>query len=443
MKKLFRFFCVILAVALLVTALSTSASAVTFENDVTVYSDSILLVNLDTDMVVYERDADTQRYPASLTKIMTYIIAAEYFDDIEKDTIEVKKSVIDKVTDMGMVTSGLEWHTGEKLPVVDVLYNLMVPVGHDSAMLLADFIGSGSEEAFVKMMNDKASELGCTGTHFANCTGVHDPDHYTTARDLYIMTKYAMGLPMFSKICATPTYYIGDDDYPIITTNYMIDPGRGGEYFYTYATGVKNGTTDEAGRCLVSSAVYNGYAYLCVSLHAPYDEEKEKTDQYCMIEAADLFRWAFINLSFVTAVTRDTPVCEQKIDHAWDTESILLVPENDLNLVLPDGYTEADIEIRPDSDKPVSAPINAGDIITTASVLYKGQEIDKINLVAHDTVKVSPLLYITDAVRSVLTSFWFLLAVAIIVVLFIVYLSVSAAYGRKKRAQERRNKNKK
>ncbi|MBQ6152833.1 MAG: D-alanyl-D-alanine carboxypeptidase [Ruminococcus sp.] len=432
-----------LIVGILISVSALQASAVTFDNDVKVYSDSIYMVNLDTGMPVYEKDPDAKRYPASLTKVMTYIVACEYFDDIENTRIDIKQSVIDKVLDMGMVTSGLEWHTGESLTVLDILYNLMIPVGHDSAMVLADYIGGGSEAAFVDMMNDKADELGCTGTHFTNPTGIHDDNHYTTARDLYLMTKYAMGLPMFSKICSTSTYYLENDDFPIITTNYMIDPGRGGEYFYTYATGIKNGTTVEAGRCLISTAVYEGYAYMCVALHAPYNENKDDLEQYCMLEAADLFRWAFLNLTFVTATTKSTPVCEQKVDHAWDTESILLVPESDLNVVLPDDYAEGDIQIVPDNTDSVSAPINAGDIITTATVFYKGQEFEKINLVAQDSVSVSPILYVTDAVRSVLTSVWFLMAVAIIVILFIVYITVSSSYSRRKKAKERNERRRK
>lgn len=410
------------------------ASAVTFDCDVETFSDSILMVNLDTGMEVYAKDADTKRYPAGLTKIMSYIVAAEYFDDFDGTKIDIKQSVIDKVLAKGMSTSGMDWYVGEKLTVTNLLYGMMVPQGHDAAMILADYIGEGNEKVFVDMMNEKAEELGCTGTHFTNCTGIHDPDHYTTARDLAIMTRYAMSLPMFSKICGTSTYYVKkSDDYPLTTTNWMIDAGRGGDYFYTYATGVKNGTTDEAGRCLVATAVYEGYAYLCVCLHAPYDEAKEKTDQYCMIESANLFRWAFLNLTFVTPATRTTPVCEQAVDHAWDTESILLVPENDLNVVLPSGYSSGDVTITPDTTESVSAPINKGDIITTATVRYKGDPFATINLVASDSVAVSPILYVTDAVRTVLTSPWFLISVALVVVLFVIYVSVSTSYAKKKK----------
>ena len=435
MRRLIRSIAVSAALALMISfALPAVSSAATFDFKVETYSDSILMVNLDTDMEVYAKDADSQRYPAGLTKIMTYIIAAEYFDDFNT-RIEIKQSVIDSVLAEGMNCTGLDWHVGEKLTVQDILYAMMLPIGHDAAIVLADYIGKGDIKAFVDMMNSKAEELGCTGTHFVNPTGVHNKNHYSTARDLYIMSKYAIGLPMFSKICSTATYYLEGDDYPIITTNYMIDVGRGGDYFYTYATGLKNSTTPQAGRCLVATARLDdeGYSYICVCLHAPYDEEKDDTEQYCMIEAANLFRWAFLNLTFVTPVTRDTPICEQKVDHAWDTDSILLVPRSDLNIVLPYDYSEAEITIVPDNTDPVSAPISKGDFITTATVYYKDQAFASIDLVAQDSVSVSPILYTTDAVRSVLTSPWFLGAVALIVVLFVIYVSVSSSYAKKKR----------
>lgn len=436
MKKIISIF-----IALLIVIIScVGTSAISFDCDVKTYSDSILMVNLDSEMVVYEKDADSKRYPASLTKIMTYIIAAEYFDDYDDTRIEIKQSIITDLQANGIACSGLEWHVGDKMTVTDLLYALMVPIGHDAATVLADYITKESGTDFVTMMNDKAKELSCEGTHFTNATGVHDPDHYTTARDMYIITKYAMGLPMFSKICATSTYYLEGDDYPLTTTNYMIDVGRGGDYYYTYATGVKNGTTDEAGRCLVSTAVYDGYAYMIVCLHAPYDYEKDVVEQYPMIESANLYRWAFLNLEFVTQATKDTPICEQKVEHAWDSDSILLVPETDLNIVLPYDYNEADVTIIPDSTDPVSAPISKGDVITTATVYYKGGAFTKINLIAQEDVKVSLILYVSEMIKSVLTSVWFLLSVLVVVVLFVVYVAVSTSYSKKKQAQNSKRK---
>ena len=438
MKKMIRLSAAVLSVLLLFTvACGIPASALSFDCDVEQYSDTLLMVNLDTGMGVFAKEADTRRYPAALTKVMTYIVAAEAFDDFDKE-IPIKQTCIDSVINGGMSCSGVDWYVGESLTVENLLYAMMLPTGHDAAMVLADYVCEGDLTKFVDQMNDKAQELGCTDTHFTNPFGTHDENHYTTARDLYKITKYAMGLPLFSKICSTATYYAKeDDDIPFITTNWMIDAARGGDYYYVYATGVKNGSTQQAGRCLIANAVCDGYAYMCICLHAPYDESKEENEQYCMIEAANMFRWAFLNLSFVTPVTKDTPVCEQKVDHAWDTESILLVPQNDFNVILPYDYSDGDIKIVPDSTDAVSAPINKGDIVTTATVYYKNEPYKQINMVAHDRVGVSPILYTTDAIRGVLTSPWFLIAVGLVVVLFIIYVSVSSSYAKKRKKDKK------
>jgi len=436
-----RIIAIILAAFFAFCASAVSASALTFDCDVEQFSDTLLMVNLDTDMEVFVKDADNHRDPTGLTKIMSYIIVAEHYDDFDT-RIDIKQSCIDRVYDLGMGCSGVDNYVGSSLTVTDLLYAMMLPEGQDGTMVLADAVGEGDLSKFVDMMNSKAAELGCNDTHFTNPFGKHDDDHYTTARDLYKMTKYAMGLPMFSKICGSTTYYADDSDdaEPFITTNWLIDSARGGEYNYVYATGIKNATSQQAGRCLVATAVCDGYAYMCVCMHAPYDEESDENDQYCMIEAANMFRWAFLGLSFCTPATKDTPVCEQAVDHAWDTKSILLLPEYDLNVILPYDYSESDVKIVPDNTDPVSAPISKGDVVTTATVTYRGEPFTTINLVSDRDVGVSPILYFTDTIGGVLRSPWFLIAVGLVVVLFIVYVSVSSSYSKKRR--ERRGKTK-
>ena len=438
MKTLKRILSVLMA-GILALCCVVPASALTFDCDVQQYSDTILMVNMDTGMEVFAKEADTRRYPAALTKIMTYIIAAEHFEDLGT-MIPVKENCIKTVYDLGMNCSGVDNYVGKSLSVTDLLYAMMLPEGQDATMVLCDAIGEGDYRKVVPMMNDKAQELGCTDTHFANPFGNHAEDHYTTARDLYKITKYAMGLPLFSKICGTSTYYVNEDDEPFITTNWLVDSARGGEYNYVYATGVKNATSKEAGRCLVATAVCDGYSYMCICLHAPYNENGEENEQYCMIEAANMFRWAFLGLAFQTPVTKDTPICEQKVDHAWDTKSVLLTPESDLNVILPYDYTDGDVKIVPDHTDSVSAPIKKGDVVTTAKVLYRGEEFTSINLVSDSDVSVSPILFFTDTIGGILRSPWFLIAVGLVVVLFIVYVSVSSSYAKKRRKRSKKDR---
>ncbi len=437
--KIFRRIAAMLIVVPVLLCSVFPAAGLTFDCDVKQYSDSLLMVNMDTGMEVFVKDADTRRYPAALTKIMTYIIVAEHYEDFGT-TIPIKESCINSVYDLGMTCSGVDNYVGKNLSVTDLLYAMMLPAGQDATMVLCDAIGEGDYHKVVPLMNDKAKELGCADTHFANPFGNHAEDHYTTARDLYKITKYALGLPMFSKICGTTTYYVNEDDEPFITSNWLVDGARGGEYNYVYATGVKNASSKQAGRCLVATAVCDGYAYMCICLHAPYDENGEDNEQYCMLEAADMFRWAFLGLAFQTPVTKDTPICEQKVDHAWDTKSILLTPESDLNVILPHDYTEGDVRIVPDNTESISAPIKKGDVVTSAKVLYRGEEFTSINLVSGSDVGVSPILFFTDTIGGILRSPWFLIAVGLVVILFIIYVSVSSSYAKKRRKRSKKKR---
>ncbi len=249
-KKLSVVLSLLLVMIMVASIALIPANAANYSNKVKVASASALLINLDTGQTVYEKKADTKRYPASTTKIMTYIIVAEHVDSFKRTNVPIKQSVLNILNGTGSSVANVSSHVGGTMTVLDLLYSMMVPSGNDAAVVLADYVGGGSIKKFVTMMNKKAKELGCKNTHFENPDGLHHKDHYTTARDLAIMTQYALTLPEFSKITNTTTYYVSGESFPLVTTNYLIDSNRGGNYYYPYAQGVKTGTTDEAGHCL-------------------------------------------------------------------------------------------------------------------------------------------------------------------------------------------------
>ena len=262
-------------------------NAAEFNVDIKLKSKSVYLENLDTGNVVFSKDPDERRFPASTTKIMTYIITAEHVSDFKKTYVTVKSDVLHLLDGTGSSVAGLE--ADEKLSIYQLLNCLMIPSGNDAALILADYIGGGDISKFVGMMNDKAKKLGCKNTHFENPHGLNDPNHYTTVTDMATITKYALTLPMFAEISNTVTSdCLGDDRY-LVTTNYMIDENRGGEYYYPYAQGIKTGSTgNDSGYCLVSTAVKNGYTYLCVAYGAPYEDENgELYDNGAMIDSVN------------------------------------------------------------------------------------------------------------------------------------------------------------
>lgn len=429
MKKLaIKLISLVSTLSVIIAASAVSAGAVSYKNDVVVRSEAVLMVNRDIDQVVYEKNADEKRYPASTTKIMTYIIAYENIEDVDNTMIPIKQSIIDELLNTGSSLAGLSDHVGEKMSAIDLLYSMMVPSGNDAALALADYVGGGDVSKFVDMMNKKAEELGCENTHFANPDGLHDDNHYTTARDMYKITTYALTLPRFFEICNTTEYTCKGDDYPLITTNYLIDQYRGGEYYYPYAQGIKTGTTDEAGRCLVTTATADGNSYILVLLGAPY-KEGEQEEYYTFIDAADLFRWALVDLEMQTVKSTQTPICEQKIKLAWGRDSVNLVPEKNLNAIVPKETSVENIVVETDLPEVAEAPLSTDKPVGTATVYYvengEKQKLATVNLVPSENIERSGILMVLDVIGTIFRSYWFIVVIALIIIILIIYVIIA------------------
>lgn len=445
-KRVYSILSVMVLVISLVSSTFIPASAANYKNKVKLQSESALVVNMDTGQTVYEVKANKKQYPASTTKIMTYIVVAESVKDFSTK-VEIKQEVLDVLNGTGSSLAHVGSHVGEKMTVLDLLYSMMVPSGNDAAVVLADYVGKGDIKSFVNLMNAKAKELGCKDTHFENPDGLHHKNHYTTAHDLYIMTQYALTLPKFAEITDTATYYIEGESYPLVTTNYLIDQNRGGEYFYTYAKGIKTGTTDEAGHCLVTSASADGYSYIGVFLDSPVNYEN---DVYgTMIDAKELFRWALTTLELSPVATKETPICEQKVNLAWGKDSVQLVPEENINAIVPKDFEESDITIKKKIPESIDAPVNEGDVIGKAVIYYEGkgakgkQKIGTVNLVSSESVERSGILYVIEVAKSIIFSNWFILVIGVIIVLLIIYIIISSIIKRRnrKRRSVRRYRN--
>ena len=226
-----------------------------------------LLYDLNADALVFAQDIDVQLYPASLTKIMTCLLTLQMQSDLE---------TIVTVTEDGLKGqepggSNVALKVGEQMSVKDLLYCLMVKSGNDAASVLA-VQNSGSIEAFVEVMNQKAAELGCTGTHFMNPHGLHHDEHYTTARDMAKITAAAMEYPLFEEIFTTKEYTVPatnlSEERALKTTNALILNNVYPFVLDSRVLGGKNGNTSKAGRCLVALSQKDGTRLLSVVLGA-------------------------------------------------------------------------------------------------------------------------------------------------------------------------------
>lgn len=436
------------AVLILMMSLAVPASAAVFATNVDTTSGAVFMLNLDTGIVVYEKNSTQRMFPASTTKIMTYIVTVENVPDVKNTKVVVEQEVLDELIGTGSSLSGLEYFTGQAVTVYDLLNCLLVKSGNDAALLLANYVGGGSTQKFIDMMNAKAQELGCTNTHFVNPHGLHDPDHYTTAQDLAIMMQYAQTLPDFNEICGTVSTYISIDaekEYPLVNTNLLIDKVNGGDYYYEYCKGGKTGTTDEAGYCLCSTASNGGYTYMCVALGSPsvnsHGEEIETNG--AMVDTKALYEWAFANLELKTVVDEKKPLCEVPISLAWDQDTVQLVPQGSFSTILPKDVESSSMDIKTDIPDTLTAPVLEGNVIGTATVSYADQELCTVNLIAAETVERSKMLYFLESAKKILQSSWMILAISIVVILFIIYIVITQIYNNKKKRNKQMKDRKK
>ena len=245
----------------------------------TLAEDYIIVVHPDQPTVAVcglEKNADEQCYPASTTKILTCIIALETCNLTE--TVKIPS---DADCD-GVTGSEMGIHKKEVWTVEDLLYGMMLPSGNDAAIAIAHHI-SGGTKAFAELMNAKAAELGMNSSHFVNPNGLHHKNHYTTARDMAVLTAYAMQNEMFRTIVATKTYTATSKKGRTIVlqnTNRFLRQGSGSVVLYDEAIGVKTGDTPQAGKCLISAAQRGDTVYIVVALHCAYPPGAHANDDY-------------------------------------------------------------------------------------------------------------------------------------------------------------------
>lgn len=208
-----------------------------------------ILMDAETGRVIYEKDADSRSLIASTTKIMTALVICEQCNVL--DRVRIPKAAV------GIEGSSMYLKEGEVLTIQELLYGLMLHSGNDAAVALAIYCG-GTVEGFVQLMNDKAYRLGLTGTNFENPNGLDSPGHYSTARDLAVLTAYAMQNPIFAQTVATKTVRVGERS--LHNHNKLLWRVDG-------ADGVKTGFTKAAGRILVSSAQRDGRRLICVTIN--------------------------------------------------------------------------------------------------------------------------------------------------------------------------------
>lgn len=229
------------------------------------YALSAVLMTQDKGEVIFEKDPDTIRYPASMTKILTVLLGLMFVEDLDQ-MVTVSETAVAVPED----SSTMYLKPDEEVRFIDILYGTMLLSANDGANVIAETV-SGDIPHFVELMNETAAAFGCTNTHFVNAHGYHDDNHYSTARDIAIIAREAMKNETFREIAGTVTYQIPRSNKQrarTITTKteYMLTgtEEKPNKYFYEYATGLKTGSHSHSGYCFCGSASKNGVDLISV-----------------------------------------------------------------------------------------------------------------------------------------------------------------------------------
>ena len=330
-------------------------------------SKKAILINLNDDMVLYEKDSEEKTSIASLTKIVTAItiIETSNLDDEVSITYNMLKNLD------GYVKVGLRY--GNKITVKDLLYALILPSAGDAAQSLAIY-KSGSIEKFADLMNYKVNEMGAYNTHFTNPVGMDDTDNYSTAKDLSIILKHALQNETFKTIFETDEYFIKSLNKKVVKTikEKSIDT--------SIIKGAKTGYTEDAGRCLASTATINGVDYLFVNLNA-----NPNTLDYIK-DAINTYEYYSSNYGYVTIVDENEVLYTLKIKGSKEKEYDIL-SDKKVEKYLSNQIKKSDIKIEYDGIDYIDRKIHKNDKIGTISFKYEDETLYTMDIILDREIK--------------------------------------------------------
>lgn len=395
------------------------------------YAQSALLMDMNSGRVLYSKNLDDRVFPASLTKIMTGIIALESgnMGDTVTATYEALKNITMEDSQMGLLI-------GEELTMEQLVNAMLIHSANDASNVIAIQI-AGSVEAFVEMMNKKAQELGMTGTNYVNACGSHDDNHYTTARDLAILTKYAMKNEQFREIVAKIIYKVPPtnkftSERVLVNTNLFLSTIRSTYYYYPPAIGIKTGHTSQAGYCLVSAATYSDIELMAIVMNCQNVDTREQA--YSYIDSKALFDFGFENYQHQPIASVGDIVSDKKVYEAKDDMRVAVTVENDVSALIPSKTGSADeIETSVSLPDRIDAPVKKGDVLGSVAYTYKGIQVGSANLVATNDVEINHLLHVFHLILKVVLNPFFFVPVIILILLMLF-----ARHQKKKRERQRR-----
>lgn len=353
---------------------TTPGTEQTSDTAVEVTAPSAILMEMTTGTVLYEKDADTARPPASVTKVMTMLLI---FDALAEGKIQLEDKVTTSEYASSMGGSQVFLETGEKQTVETLLKCISIASANDACVAMAEYI-SGNEEEFVRQMNLRAEGLGMKHTHFVNCNGLDAEGHETSARDIALMSReLLLKYPEIHNYCTiwmekiTHTTSKGSSEFGLTNTNKLIRQ-------YEYATGLKTGSTGKAKFCVSATAEKNGVSLIAVIMGAEDSKARFK-------DAVTLLNYGFGKCQMYT--DENMPSLDPISVTGGIQESISLEYEKKFTYLDTTGANLNAVTSRLQIPDKVNAPVKKGDTVGQLIYSLDGKKIGSVNLLAEESVK--------------------------------------------------------
>ncbi len=435
---------ILAAAALLACPLTASAAGYKPPEGTKIYADAAIMVSLggnaDADVVLYEKKADEVHAPGAMMRYMVVAYALHRMEELGMDmdkatgtyTIEMFNRY---VAGTGVVGANMQY--GETWKVRDLLAATFVSSASDASTVLA-FAIDGGVAPFVEGMNKLAEEIGCDYSHFANLTGLDSLSQYTTPRDMYRIIRYASGFSEFEDLVNQRQIKVkpvsGGSEHLLISTNSLLQSTS--MYYYSPLVHSRTGLSSHEGRTCASVARDSGYEYLTVVMGCP---EQNAAGQYGLHyeDTRTLMRWGFNNFAYTTVLAKSEILASVKVNLAWSTDHINLVPKQELATVVEDSLDLDQIIKKVELYKTeVDAPVAKGDVLGKVTLIVNvDQVIGEMELVAYESIKRNWLLYAWSKVADFFTSVWFFGGLGVFILLIIGYAILNVVHNRRRRRE--------
>ncbi len=445
MKKLIIF--MIIFIITLVPLFSLTASAgfynLQLETDAQkdkapIKSEAYFLMNVDTESVIFSKNADKPMKCASLVKIATAILVIENCEDLDA-VVTATETALEPLK--YLYSASVDLKVGEQMSVRNLLYCMMLKNANDASNVLSEYVG-GTIEEFVNMMNARAKEIGCKNTNFTNAHGLDEAGEYTTAYDMYLLTRKALEYSVLSDMSRVIDYTVPatnmSEERNLNTTFDMIEEGT--RYFYTYARGFKCGMTDEAQRCASFVASKDAHTYIGVILGCPNEDTDNcgYKDNTALFEAKRMLRWAFINLNMTVIAETNKSMVSVPVTLSLDADHVKLVPEKQIQALVLDTVDTNSLEYIYDIPEELQAPVAKGQHVGTVEIRYAENAIAKVNLVAGEDLSRNGVMYFWHIMKTVFLSPVFIIIAVIVVAGVLGYVAWIYSKHKKKMKEDRR-----